>query len=382
MKILLMPSAFYPSLGGVEELTAKLATDFKTKGHSVMIMTNQWPTFLSACESVDGLEVTRFPFLLPESNVKTFLRFLLTMPSIVVRLNRAVRRFRPDVVHVICCSGNLPYAYLLRVLFGISFLITAQGEISMDAAGLYQSSSFVPRNFRRFLQKAAWITACSSDTREELLDYSKTTRCDVIHNGIDLDEFSVRYENPRLATGRPYVFAMGRHVQQKGFDLLIRAWKELHVQTHDLIIGGSGTDTELLQGLIHELKLEGSIHLSGRLDRNGVVSHLQHASCFVLPSRHEPFGIVVLEAMAARTPVIATAVGGVPEFVTDGVNGRLVPGNDVNAMAKALQELIVNGESETQISVGHATAVEHDWSSIATEYLNIYSKCIAGEVQV
>jgi glycosyltransferase involved in cell wall biosynthesis len=90
---------------------------------------------------------------------------------------------------------------------------------------------------------------------------------------------------------------------------------------------------------------------------------------------------VVLEAMAARTPVIATAVGGVPEFVTDGVNGRLVPGENVNTMTQALQELIVNGASETQISAGHATAVEHDWSSIATEYLNIYSKCIAGEEQ-
>jgi hypothetical protein len=51
-------------------------------------------------------------------------------------------------------------------------------------------------------------------------------------------------------------------------------------------------------------------------------------------------------------------------------------------MAMALQELIVNGASETQISAGHATAVEHDWSYIATEYLNIYSKCIAGEVHV
>jgi glycogen(starch) synthase len=381
MKILLMPSAFYPSLGGVEELTAKLATDFKTKGHSVMIMTNQWPKFLSACESVDCLEVTRFPFLLPESNVKTFLRFLLTMPSVLVGLNRAVRRFRPDVVHVICCSGNLPYAYLLRLLFGISFLITAQGEISMDAARLYQSSSFVPRNFTKLIESAAWITACSSDTRHELLEYSKTTRCAVIHNGIDIAEFDLPHDSPRLANGRPYVFAMGRHVHQKGFDVLIRAWDELNLQSHDLIIGGSGTDTEMLLELIVELKLENSVHLVGRLDRRGVVSHLQHAACFVLPSRHEPFGIVVLEAMAARTPVIATAVGGVPEFVEDGINGRLVPRNDVNALVSTLQDVVVNGVCEAQLDAGYATAVAHDWSTIGDEYLNIYSKCIDGEVQ-
>jgi glycosyltransferase involved in cell wall biosynthesis len=266
-------------------------------------------------------------------------------------------------------------------MLSIAVVVTAQGEIGMDAAGLYQSKSYIPRNFRMLIKQASWVTACSSNTREELLDYSGTPHCTVIHNGIDIKEFELRHENPRGATGRPYVFAMGRHVHQKGFDVLIRAWHQLQLQDFDLVIGGSGTDTEMLQELIHELKLEDSVHLIGRLDRNGVVSHLQHASCFVLPSRHEPFGIVVLEAMAARAPVIATAVGGVPEFVTDGVNGRLVPGNDVNVMAKVLQKLIVNGTSETQISAGYATAVVHDWSSIATEYLNIYSKCIAGEIQ-
>jgi glycogen(starch) synthase len=381
MKILLMPSAFYPSLGGVEELTAKLAADFQAKGHSTMILTNQWPKSLSSFESVGGLSVSRIPFLLPEPNVKSIVQLLIAIPVAVVRFLRMVRRFRPDLVHVVCCSGNLPYAHVIRALLGIPLVVTAQGEIGMDATGLYQSSSFVPRNFKNFIKKASWVTACSSDTRQELLEYSETTRCDVIHNGIDIDEFSVRYENPRCIFGRPYVFAMGRHVHQKGFDVLIRAWKQLQNHDFDLVIGGSGTNTDELHELIRELQLENSVFLIGRLDREVVVSHLQYATCFVLPSRHEPFGIVVLEAMAARTPVIATAVGGVPEFVTDGANGRLVPGNDDNELANALKELM-NGASETQIEAGHATAVAHDWSSIAYEYLNIYSKCIAGEVQV
>jgi glycogen(starch) synthase len=381
MKILLMPSAFYPSLGGVEELTAKLAAEFQSKGHSIMILTNQWPKSTSKFDSIDGLTVSRIPILLPESNIKAFVRFLLAIPSVVVRLLSILQRFRPDLVHVICCSGNLPYAYVLRTILGIPYVVTAQGEIGMDAAGLYQSTSFVPRNFRKFLQKSSWITACSADARQELLKYSNTTRCTVIHNGIRATEFERRQDNPPFATGRPYVFAMGRHVHQKGFDVLIRAWHQLQLQDHDLVIGGSGTETEHLKELIRDLELESSVHLIGRLDRVGVVSHLQHAACFVLPSRHEPFGIVVLEAMAARTPVIATAVGGVPEFVVDGVNGRLVPGDDVSSLALALQDLVVNGVSETQLDAGHAEAVCHDWSSIANEYLNIYYKCAAGEVQ-
>ena len=382
MNILLMPSAYVPSLGGVEELTSKLATQYQNQGQSVAVLTNQWPSNLSQLDEINGITVFRIPFLLPERHIRPIFRLLALNSVILIRLLKIVREFRPEILHVICCSGNLPYAIMLSRMLGIAVVVTAQGEIGMDAAGLYQSNAYVPRNFRKFIEQASWVTACSSNTREELLEYSRTARCAVIHNGIDMTEFELRHDNPRLATGRPYVFAMGRHVQQKGFDVLIRAWHQLQLQDFDLVIGGSGTDTEMLQELIHELKLEDSVHLIGRLDRNGVVSHLQHATCFVLPSRHEPFGIVVLEAMAARTPVIATAVGGVPEFVTDGVNGRLVPSDNVNAMAQALQELIINGASETQIDSGYATAVAHDWSSIATEYMNIYSKCIAGEVQV
>ena len=376
-----MPSAYFPSLGGVEELTSKLAAQYKSHGHSVAVLTNQWPSSLSEQDEVDGQKIYRIPFLLPDIHMRALIRLLALSPVILIRLLKIVREFRPEVLHVICCSGNLPYAIMLSRMLGSAVVVTAQGEIGMDAAGLYQSKAYVPRNFRRFIKQAAWVSACSANTRDELLEYSGTARCAVIHNGIDITEFALRQNNPRLATGRPYVFAMGRHVHQKGFDVLIRAWKELPLHSHDLVIGGSGTDTEVFRELIGELNLDGSVHLIGRLDRNAVVAHLQHAACFVLPSRHEPFGIVVLEAMAARTPVIATEVGGVPEFVTDGVNGRLVPGNDVNAMANALQELIMNGVSEPQLDAGYTTAVAHDWSHIANQYLNIYSKCVAGEVQ-
>lgn len=382
MKILLMPSAYFPSLGGVEELTSKLARRYIHVGHSVTILTNQWPKHLPKVELIDDLCVYRIPFLLPESSPRHFIRFAVSIPHIILNVFRLIREVRPDVIHVICCSTNLPYAWLLSRLLGIPFIVTAQGEIGMDAGRMYQSASFVPRTLRFFLQSAAWVTACSTDTLRELLEYTATSRCEVVMNGIDLNEYCELHANPRIDSGRQYLFAVGRHVYQKGFDVLIRAWHELQLRDVDLVIGGSGTESESLQELITTLKLDGSVYLIGRLDRRGVVSHLQHAECFVLPSRHEPFGIVVLEAMAAKTPVLATSVGGVPEFVTDGINGRLVPGDNVNAMAQALQELIISGASDTQIVRGHATAVAHDWSAIANEYLDIYSKCIAGEVQM
>jgi glycogen(starch) synthase len=381
MRITIWPSAYYPSLGGVEELTEKLARQYQLLGHDCEIIVNRWPTSLSRHECLGGIKVNRISFRLPESNLRGLITFALFIWDEVFRLFCICCLSKSDVHHVICCSSNLPFALLMTQLLKIPLIVTAQGEIGMDAAGLYQSKAYVPRNFRRLIQQASWVTACSLHTSAELLEYSGTSRCAVIHNGIDIQEFTLWHNNPRSAKGRPYVFAMGRHVHQKGFDVLIRAWHQLQLQDYDLVIGGSGTDTEILRELIRDHELENSVHLIGRLDRVGVVSHLQHAACFVLPSRHEPFGIVVLEAMAAKTPVLATSVGGVPEFVTHGVNGRLVEGDNVNALALALQDLIVNGVSEAQLDAGYTTAVAHDWSSIANEYLSIYSKCKAGVVQ-
>lgn len=382
MKILLMPSAYHPSLGGVEELTSKLARCYTQCNHTSIIVTNRWPKSLPSKQVISGCDVFRVCFRLPERNLRTLVLFLMLSWISILQLVIIVSKFRPDIIHVICCSSNLPYAMFVSKLFKIPLVVTAQGEIGMDAAGLFKTDMFVPRHFRRHIQSASWITACSIDTQQELLDYSGTTNCDVVHNGIDITEFKPKHPNPRKASGRPFVFALGRHVFQKGFDVLIRAWGLLNNPHFDLVVGGAGSDTEKLSELIADLGLNESVHLVGRLDRGGVVSHLQHACCFILPSRHEPFGIVVLEAMAARTPVIATAVGGVPEFVIDDVNGRLIPSDNVDAMAKALQEVIVNGPVETQLDAGYETAVRHDWYSIATKYLNIYSKCIAGELQV
>lgn len=382
MRIVLCPSAYFPSLGGVEELTGKLALEYKKRGHHVEVLVNKWPSNLHHRESILGVDVTRVSFRVPGLSVRVLLSFVLFGWMSILQTIIFGLRFKPDVIHVVCSSTNLTYAVFLSKFMRKPLVVTAQGEIGMDASRVYQGKSFVPLTFSQLVRQSSWITACSSSTREELLKYANLNRCTVVRNGISMMEFSQLQANPRSKCSRKYVFAMGRHVHQKGFDVLIRAWYQLQLQDFDLVIGGSGTDTDLLQELISDLNLNDSVHLIGRLDRTGVVSHLQHATCFVLPSRHEPFGIVVLEAMAARTPVIATAVGGVPEFVTDGINGRLVPDDNVNAMAQALHELIVNGASQTHISAGYATAVEHDWPSIASEYLNIYSKCIAGEVQV
>jgi glycosyltransferase involved in cell wall biosynthesis len=121
--------------------------------------------------------------------------------------------------------------------------------------------------------------------------------------------------------------------------------------------------------------LSDRVELPGRLDRPGVAHTLAGASLFVLPSRHEPFGIVNVEAMAAGVPIVATAVGGIPDLVRDGVEGLLVPADDPVALAAAMESVLDDPWLARALTVrGLARAPEYDWRSITARYLEVYSR--------
>ncbi len=103
--------------------------------------------------------------------------------------------------------------------------------------------------------------------------------------------------------------------------------------------------------------------------------HFEGCSFFVLPSRHEPFGIVNLEAMTAGKAIVATRVGGVSEIVEDGVNGLLVEGEDADGLVKAIERIAKDKNLRDRLGqAGKKRAEYFTWSAIADQYLKIYNK--------
>ncbi|TYT73170.1 glycosyltransferase family 4 protein [Desulfobotulus mexicanus] len=137
--------------------------------------------------------------------------------------------------------------------------------------------------------------------------------------------------------------AFGRFVHKKGFDLLVRAVALLGQQGFDLelLLGGDGPERERLRQLVHDLSIEDRVHFSGWVE--DVEFFLQKAPFFILPSRDEPFGIVVLEAMASGNCIIATRTHGPNEVLQDG-NAFLCEVDDVEDMAKAIFSAMHNPE--------------------------------------
>ena len=377
MNIAIFASAFYPHFGGVEEACRHLALEYQRRGHGAHIITTRHPQDLPAQETVEGVDVWRFPFEMPRARPAGMVRFVRQFPFDLSALTRLLRTLQTDIIHVQCVGPNGFYALWAARATGLPLVVTTQGERTMDAGRLYQKSVAANWTLRRLLRRADCVTACSRQTLDDAKEFAGfplDAKSRPVYNGIALEEFDGA---PPYAHPRPFILGIGRVVPQKGFDLLIDAYARLQQRlpdAPDLVIAGDGPERPRLQAQADALGLNSRIHLIGRADRPLAVSLFRGCTAFVLPSRQEPQGIVSLEAMACAKPVVAARVGGVPEIVLDGETGLLFPGGDAGALADSLQSLLSDPErAEALGRKGRARAEDHfTWGRIADQYFEIY----------
>jgi len=388
-RVALLPSAYPPSLGGVEELTRHLALTLVDAGDEVEVWTglpdDRAP---ETVEVRDGIVVRRLPLPLPATNWSSMLRAVTTGPRTLFSLRRAADAFRPDVLHVQCFGPNGAYATALSRITGIPLVITLQGETVMDDTDIFEVSTVLRASLRAGIKRAAAVTACSAFTLADAEDRFGLApgRGLVIPNGVALEAEGAKDEasDPPAPfhpvpgdPDRPYILALGRVVEKKGFDLLVSAYAAMAAdqRTADLVVAGSGPALEGLERMASELGVGDRVHFVGRLSRRDVASAMSGATVFVMPSRLEPFGIVVLEAWRAGVPVVATNRGGAPEFVDDGRTGVLVDPFDTQALAAALGGLLADDARRLAIGqAGHERVRAYDWPTVAQRYRTLYAE--------
>ncbi|HEV8472130.1 MAG TPA: glycosyltransferase [Methylomirabilota bacterium] len=169
-----------------------------------------------------------------------------------------------------------------------------------------------------------------------------------IHNGVDVARFATT--PPRVAVGRALVAgAVGRFVAYKGFDDLLRAAAAVHDKHPDVrwVLVGDGPERARLEALRDSLGLQRVVTFAGW--QADVAPWLASFDVFVLPSRGEHFGRVLVEAMALGKPVVATDAGGVPEIVRDGETGLLAPPADPAALAAAVARLVEDAAQRARL---------------------------------
>ncbi len=182
----------------------------------------------------------------------------------------------------------------------------------------------------------------------------------VVYPGVPLPETSGPLVPPRGSTTKVIIGTAGRLLPLKGFVYLVRAVASLRVEFPNLVleIAGSGPERAALEREAERLGLSDGVRFLGWVEELAAV--LARWDVFVLPSLEEAFPIAVLEAMAAGLPVVASAVGGIPELVEDGRTGWLVPPADARLLAERLRALLLDASQRRALGeAGQARARDH-----------------------
>ncbi len=373
MNIALFASAFHPHFGGVEELVRQLAHELQSRGHHVIVLTNRWPRSLAAYEEFEGLPVYRLPFRIAEQSLKSKITYRLTHDRICAQMFRILERHSIEVLHVQCVSSNAYYALEAREVCSLPLVVTLQGELTMDANQLYQRSAWAQETLRRALREAELVTGCSAKTISDAEGFLEEPlpKARAIFNAANLEDFA---NAKPWKHERPYIFALGRLVPQKGMDLLIEGYAEADLADFDLLIAGDGPERPPLQELVQKLGLQQRVHLLGRAERLKVASLFLGCSFFALPSRaDEGLPVVCAEAMAAGKAVIAARAGGTPEAVIDGENGIIFEKEDRPALVAGLKKLAYDPILREQFGkAGARRAAEFSWPCVTEQYLAAY----------
>jgi len=300
-----------------------------------------------------------------------------------------------DLVHSHTWYANLA-GHVASLLHGVPHVVTVHSLEPLrpwkaeQLGGGYALSSWCERVA---IESAARVVAVSAGMRDDVLAAYPVVdpeRVRVIHNGIDPADYTPAQRPHDAATlalldrlgvdpSRPAVLFVGRITRQKGVPVLLRAAASLPPDVQLVLLAGAADTPELaaeVVALVGGLRAvrTGVVWVQEMLPRPDVARVLGASSVFVCPSVYEPLGIVNLEAMACGIPVVASAVGGIPEVVDEGMTGLLVPPDDPAALAEALGRVLADPAAARAMgTAGRRRAVEYfSWSAVAEQTAALY----------
>lgn len=289
----------------------------------------------------------------------------------------AVDNFQPDLIHVNHLSLISWVARYINALTGIKYTITTHGSC---LSNILENKKYLPL-CRDAVRGAKAITTPSGDVRSRFRkafgkEFDKNLY--VIPGGVDIKQFPQKIDTSALEKkynlkGKKVVFFSGRLTSEKGIKYLIRAAKDIE---GEIFIAGEGPESTHIKSYIKRNKLE-NVHLLGYLPPEELIDFYYRADVFVAPSvAEEALGLSILEAMAARTPVIATRKGGIPLLVKHGYNGFFVKHGNSSKIAQACNRILKDKKLRERMGNNARKTVEEKftWEKTAKKFHRLFKK--------
>jgi glycosyltransferase involved in cell wall biosynthesis len=407
MRVIQVPRRFVRShWGGTETVILETCKCLLALGHHTEIFC---PRALSDRneEVIDGVAVKRFPYLYPYFGLSPAAREQMDLKGgnlFSFSLMRQLRRYPGlNVIHLHTGKRLGGIGRHIAAMRKIPYVISLHGGVYDVPSGESATWTEPTRGAfewgkglgwwvgaRRVLDEAAAIICVGRKELEEAQRRHPNRKVVHLPNGVNAQRFAAGdgkdfRERHRIPSSAFVILVMGRIDPQKNQRLAVRLLAELArgpANPHLLLIGPvTNPDyAAKVNADIEAMDLKDRVTLIPGIETHDpdLVNAYHAADVFLLPSIHEPFGIVILEAWAAGLPVIASNVGGVPSFVADGEDGLLFPSGDLPALTRLTQDVIANRDLRCRLAgSGRNKAVDQfGWEGITKRLVDIYEEAI------
>ncbi len=369
MRIALFTETFLPKIDGIVTRLKHTVEHLQRQGHQVLVFCPEGGLKEYKGARIHGVKGMPLP-LYPE------LKLAFPGPS----LKQAIQRFRPDVIHVVNPAvlgvGGIYYAKSLNIPLVASYHTHLPQYLHHYGLGALEG---VLWELLKLGHNQAVLNLCTSSAMVQELSNHGIERVDLWQRGVDTDLFqphlSCQQMRTKLSQGHPedpLLLYVGRVSAEKQIDEIKPVLAA--IPKARLAIVGNGPHRENLEAHFAGT----STYFAGYMEGLELASAFASADAFIFPSRTETLGLVLLEAMAAGCPVVAAASGGIPDIVTDGVNGYLFdPSNPLGAIEATQRLLAAQEERELLRQNARLEAERWGWAA-ATQQLHNYYAAVLG----
>ncbi|AGB33684.1 hexosyltransferase [Natrinema pellirubrum DSM 15624] len=379
LRVCLISKQFPPGVGGAETYAHELANGLAERGHNVDVFT-QWID--SPDEKADVHEnVSVHRICKARRKLVTFETLWFSFTA-----RREIDFEAYDIVH----GTMMPASTVAVTAFNdieTPVVLTSHGTSigEAKAVALETPADYLLKYFFHPMnvvmdyvasRDADKVIAISDHAYDQLTTSYRLSEGDVemVPHGVDTDWFHPREErHPAVDSEKMSLLYVGRLGARKGLGLALRALARVESDDVEFLIAGTGRHEERLRKLAQELGIQEQVRFLGYVDDGDLPELYSSADVFILPSKYEGFGLVLLEAIACGTPVIGADAGGIPTAVDDGVDGCVVERNE-GSLAGAIKEMIQDDQMREEMEKASIQdRKSRSWDRAIQQTENVYS---------
>lgn len=376
MKIALVSPYDYAYPGGVVKHISYLAREFQRLGHDVRIIT----ACSDEAEEVPPHVIKVSSSIVPIPSAGSVARITLS-PRVYRRVKKILQQEQFDVIHLHePLTPALPLAVLRHIPLSPQSVVVGTFHAYRESS--HPGYDYAKPIFKRFFNRLDGRIAVSEVVRDLLASYFPSDYR-IIPNGIDLERFNDPTLRPieRFDDGKLNVLFVGRLEKRKGFKYLLQAYaqiKKVVPEARLMVVGAYDKEDKapfVLYARRHRVR---DVRFIGYVSEDDLPRYYRTCHVFCAPSTgFESFGIILLEAMAAGKPIVASNIAGYRSVLEDGKEGLLVPPEDEHSLADALLHLLKDPVLRERMGhQGQLKAANYSWRKVAQQVLDYYQELL------